>query len=244
MAWTAISLGILLWSIAGCNALSVYDSPHVAPGQLHIYPWQIFPDMVVLDWYIKLKDKDRMVGCDLSYGPEAGGNTSTVDNFLPLYRTIKIHSLTSSTEYWVYLVCRDIQGGIHASHTVNFTTGEATLSEPQLAAVQVETVVQTERLNSGMLSSRPSKAVSPHVVMGISCVILSMVVLMVSSVIVVKKYQASGDIMETQFEHEGVVTEGAATTSDVSCKGHDTWQNIIDNISEDREHQDLTLVLK
>ena len=65
----------------------------------------------------------RMVGCDLSYGPETGGNTSTVENFLPLYRTIKLHSLTSSTDYWVYLVCRDRQGGIHASHTVNFTTG-------------------------------------------------------------------------------------------------------------------------
>ena len=44
--------------------------------------------------------------------------------------------------------------------------GEATLREPQQAAVHVERVVQTERLNSGMLSSRPSKAVSPHVVMG------------------------------------------------------------------------------
>ena len=43
------------------HALSVSDSPHVAPGQLHIYPWEIFPDMVVLDWYIRLKDKDRLV---------------------------------------------------------------------------------------------------------------------------------------------------------------------------------------
>ena len=65
-----------------------------------------------------------MVGCDLSYGPETGGNTSTVDNFLPLYRTIKIQSLVSNTSYWVHLVCRDKEGGWYASDTTNFTTGE------------------------------------------------------------------------------------------------------------------------
>ena len=78
--------------------------------------------------------------------------------------------------------------------------------------------MSTDRLNRGMLSSRPSKAVSPHVVMGrnisviyhshinnsgISCIILSMVVVIVSSVIVVKKYQASAKTMEPDFEHEG-----------------------------------------
>ena len=68
----------------------------------------------------------RMVGCDLSYGPETGGNTSTVENFLPLYRTIKLQPLSSNTEYWVHLVCRDILGGLHASHTTNFTTGVGT----------------------------------------------------------------------------------------------------------------------
>jgi len=228
------ALGILLSYLSGGLALSVFESPNVAPGQLHIYPWKIFPDMVVLDWYIRLKDKDRMVGCDLSYGPETGGNTSTVENFLPLYRTIKLHSLTSSTDYWVYLVCRDRQGGIHASHTVNFTTGKATLSEPQLAAVQAETVVQTERLNRGMLSSRPSKAVSPHVVMGISCIILSLGVLMVSSVIVVNKYKASEETMEAHFEQEREFTEIAATAANDSCKEVDEREhaNTFDNISE------------
>jgi len=233
------ALGILLSYLSGGLALSVFESPNVAPGQLHIYPWKIFPDMVVLDWYIRLKDKDRMVGCDLSYGPETGGNTSTVENFLPLYRTIKLHHLVSSTEYWVHLVCRDIQGGIYASDTTNFTTGvAATLSEPQLAAVQVETVVQTERFNRGMLSSRPSKAVSPHVVMGISCIILSLVLLMVSSVIVVKKYQASGKTMEAEFEHEGIVTDFEETRTEQLEK-----QNVtsFENISEDQEEPDSNI---
>ena len=38
---------------------------------------------------------------------------------------------------------------------------------------------------------------------GISCIILSLVVLMVSSVIVVNKYKASGKTMEEQFEQGG-----------------------------------------
>ena len=39
--------------------------------------------------------------------------------------------------------------------------------------------------------------------LGISCIILSLVVLMVSSLIVLKKYNASAKTKEAQFEHEG-----------------------------------------
>ena len=100
--------------------------------------------MAVLDWYIRLRDKDRyvldmflhftiltinrMVGCDLSYGAEAGGNTTSVENFLPLYRTIKIQPLVKNTSYWVHMVCKDKGGGLHASDTVNFTTGMITFA--------------------------------------------------------------------------------------------------------------------
>ena len=27
--------------------------------KLHVFPWQVYPDMVVFDWFIKLADKDR-----------------------------------------------------------------------------------------------------------------------------------------------------------------------------------------
>ena len=27
--------------------------------KLHVFPWQIYPDMVVFDWLIRLGDKDR-----------------------------------------------------------------------------------------------------------------------------------------------------------------------------------------
>ena len=32
-------------------------SPHT--DKLYVFPWQIYPDMVVFDWLIKLADKDR-----------------------------------------------------------------------------------------------------------------------------------------------------------------------------------------
>merc|ERR1711892_26513 len=96
--WLRITaIGLALLRIPGSSASLN------TPGQLHIYPWQVFPDMAVLDWYIRLRDKDRMVGCDLSYGAEAGGNTTSVENFLPLYRTIKIQPLVKNTSYWVHM---------------------------------------------------------------------------------------------------------------------------------------------
>ena len=126
-----------------------------------------------------------MIGCDLSYGPENGGNISTAENFLPPYRTFKIQPLSSNTSYWVYMVCRDKEGGWLASDTLNFTAGKVetlfifiifpsysgipVLAEPKLAAIHVsvkETNIQSGRLNRGMLSIRPTKSLSPHLLMG------------------------------------------------------------------------------
>jgi len=199
--WFCITaMGLALLRIPGSTASLL------TPGQLHIYPWQVFPDMAVLDWYIRLRDKDRMVGCDLSYGAEAGGNTTSVENFLPLYRTIKIQPLVKNTSYWVHMVCKDKDGGLYASDTVNFTTGIPAIPAPLPAAVQLavlDTVIQTDRLNRGMLSIRPSKGMSPHILMGLSCTILSIVVLTISSVLVAKKYQASVKSLEKQLREEG-----------------------------------------
>jgi len=199
--WFCITaIGLTLLRIPGSTA-----SP-LTPGELSLSPWSVFPDMAVLDWYIRLRDKDRMVGCDLSYGAEAGGNTTSVENFLPLYRTIKIQPLVKNTSYWVHMVCKDKGGGLHVSNTVNFTTGIPAVFLPQLAAVQdpvLDTLIQTDRLNRGMLSIRPTKGMSPHVLMGLSCTILSMVVLTISSVLVAKKYKARDRSLEKQLQEEG-----------------------------------------
>jgi len=164
--WFCITaIGLLLLRIPGSSS----SAPQAVVGQLHLSPWSVFPDMAVLDWYIRLKDKDRMVGCDLSYGAEAGGNTTSVENFLPLYRTIKIQPLVKNTSYWVHMVCKDKGGGLHVSDTVNFTTGTPATPAPQLAAVQypvLNNLIQSDRLNRGMLSRRPDNGMSPHVLMG------------------------------------------------------------------------------
>ena len=33
------------------------ETPHT--DKLYIFPWQVYPDMVVFDWFIRLADKDR-----------------------------------------------------------------------------------------------------------------------------------------------------------------------------------------
>ena len=116
----------------------------------------------------------RMVGCDLSYGVETGngktaaGNTSIVENFLPAYRTFKIHPLRSNTSYWLYMTCKDRAGGWHVSDTINFTTSVAVYLD-QPAAIQSDSGLGSglkERLNRGMLSVRPTGRFSPHMLMG------------------------------------------------------------------------------
>ena len=36
---------------------------------------------------------------------------------------LQVYPLVANTSYWVYLVCRDVEGGWLASDTINFTTG-------------------------------------------------------------------------------------------------------------------------
>ena len=110
-----------------------------------------------------------MAGCDLTYGLETVSNASIVENFLPSYRTFKIFPLRSNTTYWLYMTCKDVEGGWHLSDTVTFTTGIATLFTSQPAAVQSSLgsgpgLVET--LNRGMLSVRPANNISPHTLMG------------------------------------------------------------------------------
>merc|ERR1711976_20720 len=182
--------------------------PHT--DKLHVYTWQIYPDMVVFDWLIKLVDKDRMVGCDLSYGLETGngktasGNTSIVENFLPAYRTFKIFPLSSNTTYWLYVTCKDKDGGWHVSDTINFTTSVATLYQDQPAAIHSDQVPGSglkERFNRGMLSVRPTGRFSPHMLMGLSCVVLSVLVLTVSSALLARRYK-QGKTYQIEIDNE------------------------------------------
>ena len=105
-----------------------------------------------------------MVGCDLSYGVETGngktaaGNTSIVENFLPAYRTFKIHPLRSNTSYWLYMTCKDRAGGWHVSDTINFTTSVATLYQvsTRLPNVQKSLPLQPIVLNFNLKNNLKS----------------------------------------------------------------------------------------
>jgi len=232
--------GLIWLIITGSQATSEDAFSHLKPshpsGKLYIYPWKIYPDMAVFDWYIRLSEKDRLIGCDLSYGPENGGNISTAENFLPPYRTFKIQPLSSNTSYWVYMVCRDKEGGWHASDTLNFTAGTRVLAEPKLAAIHIpvkESNLQSGRLNRGMLSIRPTKRMSPHLLMGISCTILSLVVLSISSVLVVKRYQAADRSFEDVLDREGsVVKENDDISSEMIKTSKDDCYVDIDSYIE------------
>ena len=113
-----------------------------------------------------------MVGCDLTYGLETDngvGNASIVENFLPSYRTFKIFPLRSNSSYWLYMTCKDREGGWHVSDTTSFTTGVAMMVAEQPAAVHSSLSSQqglVETLNRGMFSVRPTNNVSPHMLMG------------------------------------------------------------------------------
>lgn len=166
--------------------------PHFT--KLQIYTWEVFPDMAVFDWYIRLSDKDKLTGCDLSYGPENTGNTTILENFLPPYRTFKVYPLLSNTSYWTYLVCRDVEGGWHASDTVNFTTGELGMYEPRLAAV-FSISSKRDKTNSGVLTKHNRSVTSPHTIMGISSLVLTMFVFLTTVSMIMIKYRANSKIV-------------------------------------------------
>merc|ERR1711910_41250 len=210
--------------------------------KLHVFPWQVYPDMVVFDWFIKLADKDRMVGCDLTYGLETDngvGNASIVENFLPSYRTFKIFPLRSNSSYWLYMTCKDREGGWHVSDTTSFTTGVAMMVAEQPAAVHSSLSSQqglVETLNRGMFSVRPTNNVSPHMLMGVSCLVLSVVVLTVSSVLLARRYR-QGKTYQLEIEKEIKAfeeVENGLACEDVNMKECCTEEYVdIDSYNED-----------
>merc|ERR1711892_859134 len=138
------------------------------------------------------------------------------------------------------MVCKDKGGGLHASDIVNFTTGIPAMPAPLPAAVLIavlDTAIQTDRLNRGMLSIRPSKGMSPHLLMGLSCTVLSMVVLTISSVLVAKKYKASDHSLEKQLQEAGVVIESDITVDTSTFLEMETddelHMNTFDNVIEE-----------
>ena len=113
-------------------------------------------------------EKDCLTSCDMTHAAteDDNDNTTVVENFIPLHRTININDLTSNTSYWVYLVCKDREGVEHASDVIHFTTPE--VAQPRLGARYSplrQAMVQDKR-NMGVLRVRKKEHVSPHTLMG------------------------------------------------------------------------------
>ena len=49
---------VILHTAAICLAMA---GDSLQPGKLFIYPWEVYPDMAVMDWYIRLSHKQRSV---------------------------------------------------------------------------------------------------------------------------------------------------------------------------------------
>ena len=51
------------WFVTGSDCVAPPDAPDpaAAPEKLHIFPWQVFPDMAVFDWFIRLQVTNSML---------------------------------------------------------------------------------------------------------------------------------------------------------------------------------------
>ena len=84
----------------------------------------------MLDWYITLAEKDTLASCEMTHvATEDQENTTVVETFIPLHRSLSISPLSSNTSYLVNVVCGDKQGGRHASQSLHFTTGRCVIME-------------------------------------------------------------------------------------------------------------------
>ena len=54
---------------AAAGGRSVGGTSGPLTDKLFIFPWQIYPDMVVFDWLVRLKDKDRYCHSSQVYHP-------------------------------------------------------------------------------------------------------------------------------------------------------------------------------
>ena len=102
------------------------SSPTVAAKELSISVWQTCPHHAVLDWLIRLAEKDTLASCDITHTATEYTETdeTVVENILPLHRTITVSHLSSNTSYSVRMVCMDGEGARHVSNTVHFITGK------------------------------------------------------------------------------------------------------------------------
>merc|ERR1711953_325864 len=150
------------------------------------------------------------------------------------------------------MTCKDKEGGWHVSDTINFTTSVAIMVQDQPAAIQSDEVSQASfkgRLNRGMLSMRPTNKFSPHVLMGLSCVVLSVLVLSVSTLLLARRYK-QGKTYQIEIEKEikafeeresGMGEEILIQNPSINIRSNEEYVDLDDGYNDVDDNDNLTL---
>ena len=89
-----------------------------------IFIWQIHSDNVLLDWYIRLKDKEYLSHCEVVQFITEDSHKLDIVGVNSVKRILRVENLESNTFHNLCLKCVDQSGFWHTSNIVNFTTGK------------------------------------------------------------------------------------------------------------------------
>merc|ERR1719239_766113 len=169
----------------------------MATPDLAVTLWRAYPDTAVFDWLITLQEKQAMVGCTLTYGLLYMTNqTWLVENFLPQHRSFNIHPLVQNSTYWFTMLCTDTKGCVHTSRTIHFTTGLSNVSLPRVGARYSQRRIESRAQEAGvtdlrwkfLLTGREKSKISPHALLGVGCGLVGLLLTMVTTALVLRKY--------------------------------------------------------
>jgi len=137
-----------------------------------------------------------MVGCTLTYGLLYITNqTWLVENFLPQHRSFNIHPLVQNSTYWFTMLCTDKDDIVHTSRTIHFTTGLSNVTLPRVGARYSQRRIESQESEvtdlrwKFLLTGREKSKISPHTILGVGCGLVGLLLTLVTSALVLRKYQ-------------------------------------------------------
>lgn len=177
---------------------------------LSVQVYKTLRDAVIFDWYISLNDKDQMSSCDVVYKSNSTNDTILLSPFLPKTRTFFIAELDAESHYEFHMLCEDHKARNYVTKPIFFTTAsvdspsvhdlQANLTrgyahdlsreEVLLPAISSSVVngVQGHILSTQRRRWNKIEKVSPHLVLGISCGIVGLVLILVTLALAGNRY--------------------------------------------------------
>eukprot|EP00095_Tigriopus_kingsejongensis_P000005 maker-scaffold342_size201858-snap-gene-0.18 protein:Tk00005 transcript:maker-scaffold342_size201858-snap-gene-0.18-mRNA-1 annotation:"hydrogenase expression formation protein" len=177
---------------------------------LSVQVYKTLKDAAIFDWYISLNDKDQMRSCDVVYKSNVSNDSILLSPFLPKTRTFFIAELEPESEYEFHMLCEDHNGRDYITKPIFFTTasedtpsvqdlkGNLTrghdLSREEVLLPAISSSVVNGRHQGPILSTQrrrwnmKSEKISPHFVLGISCGIVGLVLILVTLALAGNRY--------------------------------------------------------